>query len=207
MPTLINQDINLVYLHFKKTGGWLVHDILKSYNFKVIDINKYGGHLGQEFFDKEKYFTFGFVRHPVDWYISMFNFLNQNGFIFRGAISNEIIDLRWAKTNTLDEFITEVRTGKNIAFNLISEYVNFFCLNSPNYCEHIYRYENMFLHLKEVLSKFNIDISQEINRLSKTRINKSDHKDTIISGYNLEYIYYSCDPIFNKFSYEKYHKI
>lgn len=204
MATLINEDKKLVYLHFKKTGGWLIYNILKDHGFKIIDLSKFGGHIGQEYFDKQ-YFTFGFIRHPVDWYISIFNFLNGHDFVLIAPRqSNKVIDISWAKTNTLDEFITKIRNGENVAFNLISEYVNFFGLNGDNnYCKLVYRYEEMFSCLNEVLLQFDIDISDKIDMMSKIKINQSDRKDTFISQDNLQYIYYSCDPIFNTFGYEK----
>ena len=204
MATLINREKNLVYMHFSKTGGWLLYTILKDHGFEIVDMNICGGHMGQIHFGPE-YETFGFIRHPVDWHISMFNFLNGLDWVIDQP--DHRADFTWAKRDTLDDFITDIRRGPLNSFNLSHRYFLFFGLNfghSP--CKRIGKYEDMFRYLDMTLKEFDINITEWIEIRKQSRLNSSVRKDTYISQENLNFIYYSCDPIFNRFNYEKENK-
>ena len=74
MPSMINDELKIVFLHFPKTRGMWIADILKSKGFHNINITVSGGHSGVEFIP-EGHLSFGFVRHPATWYQSLFNYL------------------------------------------------------------------------------------------------------------------------------------
>ena len=82
-------DKNL-YVHYPKTGGTFVREILKRYcKNQRIESNWYhSSHLILENVDiKDFEFTFATVRNPVEWYQSAWKFLND--FLKRGKFRED----------------------------------------------------------------------------------------------------------------------
>lgn len=203
MATLINREKNLVYLHFEKTAGWWFYTVLKDHGFEIVNMNIYGGHMGQIHFGPDVE-TFGFIRHPVDWYISLFNFLNGLDWTIEHPQKlHKTANFMWAKRDCLDDFITDIRRGPLNFFNLCYRYLYFFGLNGNNPCRRIGKFENMYWYVDKTLKEFDIDISEWIELRKDHKLNDCQRKDTHISDDNLQFIYYSCDPIFNRFDYKK----
>jgi len=189
---MINKDKKIVFIHMSKTGGIWSQSVLDKYGFKIIDLKINGGHIPNSL-DYEDYFTFGFVRHPIAWYKSLYRFFKTNDW----KLKNDA-DFSDLKCNNINEFIDIIRE-QNI-FNLENIYNEFFVKYPVSY---IGKYENLYEDLELCLKVNGINASNLIKDKSRTLINSSKKYDCELSREKLEYIFDSCEEIFNKFNYKK----
>ena len=193
MPTMINEENNIAYLHFSKTGGWFVTRMLRQDNWNIVDIKTKGGHLGVHELN-ENVFTFGFIRHPFEWYKSLYNYFWTCDF------NNGIDDFNHLRCHSLDEFIIKSKDG----FNLSKIYNIFFGIDTDKECNEILKYEDMHKELPKLLSRFGMNYYEYISKNKNHYVNKSVQQ----SGCNLskkstDYIINSCHQIFERFNYDK----
>ena len=203
---MLHKDKKIVFLHFPKTAGWSMDPFLRSCGFTIVDPHVNGGHMGAFYFD-ETFHKFGFMRHPVDWYISMYNFLNGLNWEISNVLTGVTTPFNAAKRDSLDEFITASRKHEGMHFDLYMEYILFFAIGRPRECKMVFQMENMWDHLRMIMNSFNIKYDENYIQNNKDiKINHSQVKDTKISRKNLEYIFDSCNPIFKRFKYKKQNK-
>ena len=110
MPSMFHKKSNLAYLHLPKTGGWYVSHILKKLGFQNINMNYNGGHVDVKHLPTDTY-TFGFVRHPVSWYRSLFNFFSNSNWDHRSDIF---------KSEDINQFLLKIQNIKFTNINLIT---------------------------------------------------------------------------------------
>jgi len=187
MPSMIFKEI--AFLHFRKTGGSWVSHVLKDLDFKRIDEKEF--HVSRDKVDN-KFFTFGFVRHPVDWYKSFYKFLNFTKYEFNPDLVSQDIN----------GLINKLKTNKFSVKSFQEEFNNFFCIGKENECNFIGKYENLYEDLKRVLAINNINANNLIDTYKTKLINNSQYSDCKISEENLKYIYSSCHKIMKRFNYE-----
>lgn len=197
MPSMINEKQKIVYLHLSKTGGSWSRGILEQHDFKIIDIKSFGGHLPNSPKYKD-YFTFGFVRHPVSWYKSLYRFFKTNDWVlnsnggFSGAVFTDL------KSDNINDFLDTIR--RKDKFDLNEMYNRFFVEHPVSY---IGKYENLYEDLHLCLKLNGINATNLIRNRATHYVNKSNAYDCNLSPENLEYIYDSCDDIFKTFNYKK----
>lgn len=194
MASMVNHDQKLCFLHFQKTAGWWISKILKDEGFEIIDIKKYGGHLGVTSMPLG-YQSFGFVRHPVSWYQSLFNYLSTIGWKLHGH------DFQDLKCNNINGFIEKTQEHKK--FVLIDMYKNFFAVGTESESENILRYENIYDEMIKISRKFSLRIEQKVRDTKDLFVNKSDRFEDTLSLSSLNYIFCSCDEIFDRFEYSR----
>lgn len=216
MATMINHKKRLAYLHFEKTGGWTVYQILKEFDFEIMPDPVDGYSMGRHITAlqvPQNYTSFGYVRHPVNWYISLYNWLETNEWCLhknkredrKGYKEIDFTDIYQPSLNKFIEAPVVVKECTN-GFNYFYKFLHFFAMGTDQECQIIGRFEEMFDHLDTVLKLHNIHATDYINKMKQVKINQSITKDTYISPHNLEFIYESCDYIFNRFNYTKKNK-
>lgn len=198
MPSMFHKKSNLSYLHLQKTGGWHVSHILKQLGFQNINFNICGGHVGVKDAPKNS-FTFGFVRHPVAWYKSLFNYFSNVNWIHRAHI---------LKTDNINEFIE--LTQKHRVYQYEHLVTRFYNLNADDECNFIGRYELLHHDLKRVLylhaQQLDVECSH-IDQIIRTNQDKLINKSITIhndqfSEDSIQYIYESCKQIIDRFKYD-----
>lgn len=194
MASMVNHDQQLCFLHFQKTAGWWISKILKDKGFEIVDIKKYGGHLGVASMPSG-YQSFGFVRHPVDWYQSLFNYLSTINWKLHGHNFHDL------KSNDINIFIE--RTQEHNKFVLIDMYKNFFAIDTEFECKDILRYEDIYDEMTRISRKFSLEIEQNVRETKDLFINKSDRFENTLSLSSINYIFSSCNEIFNRFEYSR----
>lgn len=196
MPSMIHQEANIAFLHLSKTGGWYVTAILKELGFSVIDMSLNGGHVGA--FDiPAGIYKFGFVRHPVSWYTSLYNYL---------------CDVDWngcaeIKSNSLDELIIKTH---DTGWNYNELYLQFYGIGTYLQCNYIGKYESLESDLRHVIYKFGHllnkdegDINIIFDKYKDYKVNQSSKRDGVsISNNVLDYIYGNCHDIFKMYNYK-----
>jgi len=193
MPSMICKERNLAFLHFSKTGGWFVTRMLESKGFVVSDMQICGGHIGVNGYDSSL-IRFGFIRHPISWYRSLFNyFSNQNWKIVD-------CDFSYLRSDNLDDFV-----GRCVdSFDLMQLYKVFYGVDTDKEADFIFRFEDMHTILPEFLNNHGIDCFDYIRKNKDNRVNKSETQfDDSCSEKTQSFIYDACHPIFERFRYEK----
>lgn len=194
MASVYNPTKNTAFLHFIKTGGCWVQSILNQYNFQVIDITNNDGHVGAKDFIKNDIFTFGFIRHPVSWHISLFNFLNQNNWMDHNP--KAFIHL---KSKSIDEFLEKTFLD---GIKMTDYYHDFFDIGGLNECSFIGKYENIYHDMKFIFDILGLP-SDTIEPMKDIKINESvKYFNGKLSTKSLDLIFYSCEEIFKRFKYE-----
>lgn len=189
---MINKEKKIVFLHLSKTGGIWANSILEHYDFEIINLKKNGGHLP----NSAKYndhFTFGFIRHPVAWYKSLYRFFKTNNWVLQSG--GNFTDL---KSDNINEFLAIIKSRNR--FDLIQMYDEFFVKHPVSY---IGKYENLYDDLDLCLRLNGVDATDLIKEKSRAIINKSEKYDCDISQDNLNHIFDYCDKMFDKFNYKK----
>lgn len=190
MTSLVLTHSNSRFLHLPKTGGaW----ILKCLEYAEIDFQEIdperkirGGHTGY-YYNKERGFSFSFIRNPFDWYRSLFKF--NIGTQTRPEWEQEDIN----------KFVRDMTTSGHSLFE-ISKY--FFGYDYE--ISFIGKYENLYEDLIDSLNfaiELNVD-EEKIREYSK-RVTNSTHK-IMVEDYTTETknLIYSADSyIFRRFKY------
>lgn len=203
MATMINKEKNLAFLHFNKTAGTSLFPFLKLCGFEIVDPTLWGGHIGALYFEPNVK-KFGFIRNPFDWYVSMFNFLNNRNWIIGNCYTNKPSDLSNFKKDTLNDFIESAKRHDPPWFNLMSQYNIFFAIGSDRECKEIFPMEDFWTHLQTLLKNYNIEYNKSyIEKHGSIKCNSSDAIDKNISKENVDYILSSCGEIFKRFSYKE----
>lgn len=186
----------MAYLHMSKTAGWYVAGILTDLGFATINDRLNGGHLGVADVPSNIY-TFGFIRHPVAWYISLFNYLS----------SNDWMDNQQLRSSCINEFIEKTQYTH---WNYNDLYLSFFGIGTHLQCNYIGKYESLDRDLRFILNKFKHILKVSIDDIDTVFIkhkgqiiNRSTPTlDNSISDQNLWSIYINCQTIFDKYGYK-----
>ena len=156
MPSMYNEEKDALFIHFSKTGGVWTQNILSKFGFRIIDLSIKGGHLGirdLDFVTKNTY-TFGFVRNPISWHISLFNFLDSNNWKYEG--------LSRYKSSSLNEYLSKIYINPNQDAAFSVWFNDIFGIGSDLECKNIFRYEEIYDSLKKALQNVNINAETEI---------------------------------------------
>ena len=74
---LLSDSKEFIFFHLYKTAGTSLRHVLKPYcglhESKHYNVNGYLKNADKELY--EKYFTFGFVRNPWDWQVSLYHYM------------------------------------------------------------------------------------------------------------------------------------
>jgi len=92
-----------IYLHFQKTGGFSVYDIIKRKKLKKVWFKEHHGivNIPEEYKHLRR---FSFIRNPFDWYVSFFFF-------------HENIRVRSEHENWLNPFLRTLTSKSTTHFN------------------------------------------------------------------------------------------
>lgn len=192
---MYHPEKDALFIHFSKTGGMWTQKILSKFGFRIVDLNVKGGHLGindLDFVTKNTY-TFGFVRNPISWHISLFNFLDSNNWNFKGFSRY--------KSSSLNEHLSKIYTSpsQKVAFSIW--FNDMFGVGSDLECKNIFRYEEIYNGLKKALQNVNINAETEIEMAKDIKKNKTLVRDSYISKENIRLIFLNNKQIFEKYKY------
>ena len=192
---MINKEKNLAFLHFEKCGGWWVAEIIKEHNFSPVDYVKDGGHTGVQDLP-EGCISFGFIRHPVSWYVSMFNFMHTVGW----QISYSFEHL---KSNNINEFIINCQNNDKF---LLGEYFDkFYGIGTDKECKQIFKFEMLEQSMNHLADLYDIPIKEDVKKYISRRINvsqKLEQTKDLLNARSLHFIEQSCKRILDRFNYD-----
>ena len=186
MPSMINEKKKIVFLHLSKTAGITVTTILENHQFVPIDLEHNAGHIGyRSCFDN--YFTFGFIRHPEQWYISLYRFFRTHDWKIKTKSFEEY------RSDNINDFIDNLIRTNNF---MLGEVFEKFFGDSTDF---IGKTENLIHDLDKVLSLHGIQMSQTETCI---KFNVSKKFPAEIDQEHKEWIRASCDLIYKRFGYE-----
>ena len=196
MPSMISKEKNLAFLHLQKCGGWWVAEIINKYNFLPLNYVKNGGHLGVQDLP-EGCNSFGFVRHPVSWYVSMFNFMH--------TVDWKIAKSSWQslKSNNINKFI--INCQKYEKFVLGDYFNSFYGIGTDKECKLIFKFEKLEQSMNDLADLYNIPMKEDIKKHINRRRNASEktgNTTDILDARSLQYIEISCQHILERFNYD-----
>jgi len=193
-----------------KTGGMWVSRFLKKLDssFKrpkhLVKYNKHGFreltdfHLPSKLVGPE-YYKFGFIRNPVSWYWSMFNFQQKRSMRNENALFDIMISGR-----DINEYMQNVQKFDRARVRMMNMYNQVFSIGDKLECKNIFKYENLYDGLFEALKENGIDASELIEQEKENKINSSSSFEwPEMTKESLEFIYESCKEIYDKFEYER----
>lgn len=199
MPSMYNKEKNAAFLHFIKTGGWWVKNlILDKCNFKDIDLSYNGGHVGAREIKNiaDDIFTFGFIRHPISWHISLFNYLTQYDWLSYNPKSG-FLHLR---SNSIDEFIEKTIFD---GIKMTDYYHQFFDIGGLNECKFIGKHETIYDDMKYILDILKLPNKDLIEDSKNFKVNESaKYFRGKLNSKSVDLIVCSCEEIFKKFKYQ-----
>lgn len=186
---IINNKIK--FLHLSKTGGWWCIHAMKQAGLKVdiIDLENTGGHIGSECLtDKE--IGFGFVRHPILWYESLYNYMTKINWKFAPQL----------KAGNINLFIDNIMSGKHDKLCNLSKLTNKFYEKEKNII--IGKFEFLAFDLVSILKKLKLKCNyNKILQSRKNRINASDYVESM-SVESMRKILKVDRRYFERFGYE-----
>lgn len=195
MPSMINKEKNIAFLHFQKCGGWWVAETIKEHNFLPINYTKNGGHIGVEDLP-EGCNSFGFIRHPVSWYVSMFHFMHTVG--WRTMHSFEQL-----KSNNINEFI--INCQEDGIFILGDYFDKFYGIGTDKECKQIFKFENLEQSMNQLADLYDIPIKEDVKKFINRRRNASrklEQTQDLLNGSSLHFIEQNCQYILERFDYD-----
>jgi len=146
-------------------------------------------------------YEFGFVREPVSWYKSLYRFQasppkssnEKNKFFFDKSLA----------ADNINDYVENIRKNSHTYLKMEKMYRYIFSIGKKRECENIFKFENLAENLSTALKQGGLDMDHIIENSKKKR-NVSTHilKEPI-SESTKQYIYESCDEIYNKFNYER----
>ena len=189
----INYKSNSIFIHIPKTAGSSICNSIVGKDVGHIPLCVY------ELFSDislKNYFTYTFVRNPIDRFESAFYYLKAGG--------GNKLDKKWANKYNLESY--DINEFIHLLINPITRYkimrwIHFipqykFLQNSNNeiHIDFIARFENIEHDFKELCKK--LDIFTQLDHINVTK-----HKTNIIdlSSKKIIYKYYKKD--FNFFNY------
>ncbi len=185
------EETNTIFVHVPKAAGTSIVNLLyKRHDWCHLALCDYEFEIGKEKFNSYKKLTF--VRHPVDRFISAFNYLKYT--------SSIEYDKCWAHKyiNSLDinEFVSVWLTEENVKNSSIDHFrtqMSFIC--DKRCFNGIFKVEEMNDKENEI-TKFIPDFSLGFRK------NKSVTKENILTKKSIDRIFevYKCD--FDNFGYE-----
>lgn len=195
MPSMINKEKNLAFLHFQKCGGWWVAEIIGGHNFSPVDYEKDGGHIGVKDLP-EGCNSFGFIRHPVSWYVSMFNFMHTVDWKITYSFEH-------LKSNNINQFIINCQEHNMF---LLGEYFNsFYGVGTDKECKQIFKFEMLEQSMNYLADFYDIPMKNEITELinePKNISRKLEHTEDLLNAESLQFIEQSCQHILERFDYD-----
>jgi len=196
MPSMINKEKNIAFLHLQKCGGWWVSEILNKCNFKPINYTKNGGHLGVEELP-EGCKSFGFMRHAVGWYVSMFNFMHRVNWKISTTSFERL------RSNDINEFIQKCK-GEDV-FQLGNHFDRFYGIGTDKECKQIFKFENLEQSMNQLADLYDIPIKEDVKKFINRRRNASrklEQTQDLLNGSSLQFIDQSCQHILERFDYD-----
>lgn len=165
---IISDRYQFMFFHLYKTGGTSVTSMLKRYCNRHLE-----KHLNVTRFSKmdkrnirEKYFTFGFVRNPWDWQVSLYFYMLKDTSHHQHQMMKRMKDF--------DEYIRwRVEKEVRLQYNFFSEDGT---ENTPITVDFIGKLENLNEDMKTIKDKIKEKSGREINYRMQ-HLNKSNHKN------------------------------
>ena len=161
---LISDKNSFIFFHLYKTGGTSVTSMIQRYCNRSLE-----KHMNWNNFSKvdslslrNKYFTFGFVRNPWDWQVSLYFYMLKD----RGHHQHRMIK----RMKNFDEYISwRVEREVRLQYNFFSEDGT---IDTPIKLDFIGKLENIEEDMKKIKQKIkeksNVEISYSIPHLNKT---------------------------------------
>jgi hypothetical protein len=128
---------DLIYIHIPKTGGWSMHNTLKSVGFTKKNGHKFGGEIkgimGDSFDD---HFKFTIVRDPWSRLLSSYTFLSTGSDVHRPPEHKEFLTLGVQTFESFIHKLYEINKNEDDIYILPhnkTHRVNLFTLNQVNW--------------------------------------------------------------------------
>jgi len=150
-PTSILVKIFNYSFNLNDNGNKWINGVHK--HAKAIEIKKY---LGQKKF--EDYFKFSFVRHPMDWQVSLYEYIKNTPHRNHNLV----------KEMSFKEFVLmEINNKSPRQIDFLSENNNFIV-------DKIYKFENFNEEVKKLFKSLNINLKQStLNHLNRSPRDKN----------------------------------
>lgn len=177
MTSMVNHRKKICFLHFSKTGGWWVNNLLKGAGFSAMDMKFCGGHHGVDSVP-DGYESFGFIRHPINWYVSLFRFLISKGWC-PGLPDQDNNCLFELASTDINGFVKNCID--NSVFVLDKTFSQFYGCGSEKECTNIFRYEDIHREMHLVSEQLDLGIDDLIDSTKTLMINFTKKR----SGYGL----------------------
>tara|TARA_R110001599_G_scaffold338783_1_gene558013 strand:+ start:366 stop:980 length:615 start_codon:yes stop_codon:yes gene_type:complete len=198
-PLLISEKHKLCFIHMPKTAGqWTKRFLLKlDVGFKRVKNTKNFIDIPLASNFNNDYYKFGFVRDPVDWYQSFFNFQSDD-------FHNRFLFDRMMVARDINEYITNIKNVRLTKARMTLMYNYIFSVGHENECKNIFKYENLYDSLLKILNDKGIDASSLMEKEKTQKRNASKKKcGEKINQESLDFIYESCKGIYEKFNYKR----
>lgn len=105
MALVIDKDI--LFIHIAKTGGTFFREALKKFKIPCVEICGKHSSYG-EIHSRPYRTTIGFIRDPVDWYQSRWNYAKHTSFIDKVKEGNQDAARHWMASvwsDNIDRFV------------------------------------------------------------------------------------------------------
>ena len=194
-------DKSICFLHMPNTGGkWVTNILLKEMSFWSIDAGLY---IHSPAIDKGRdcNYRFGFIREPVSWYTSLYRFQasppksssEEYKFFFDKSLA----------ADNINDYVENIRKHSHTYLKMEKMYRYIFSIGKRHECENIFKFENLAENLSTALKQGGLDMDHIIEN-TKEKVNVSNYTlEEPMNESTKQYIYESCDEIYNKFNYER----
>jgi hypothetical protein len=175
----------VIFVHVPKNAGNAIMNNL--FNVKGQGHNRIGEY---ELYDCVRFnnsFKFGVVRHPIDRFISAFEYLKSGGM---GSYDLEFSEKYLKNYNTSEDLCRSMMSSKTLE-NTILNWTHFipqfeyFESNGAFKLDYLICYDNLQVGIAEVRNKLGMDESLEVENINTTKREKTLISDSLVEEYLL----------------------
>lgn len=158
---LVCDSHNFIFIHIQRTGGTSIREMCHNLPINTYEKESFHTHINnlEDFDILNNYKTFAFVRNPWDRVLSWYKLLMNN------SIQNKTIDFEDYVLN-----FEEFNRSKNEQFDFLLNQYDYIYKDGEKVVDYIGRFENYSNDLKDIFSKFDINIE------SIPKVNGTQHK-------------------------------
>ena len=185
-------DDKAIFVHVPRTGGMFTRKVIDSTDLDHEQIYYTHGSIGETHksvdIDTSNYYSFGFIRNPWKWTVSIF--LQFGGFPHNADVPAQVFE------RELNNYIGDK--------SLQSRYYKQFYINNKLSVTDIFKTENLEESLNYVFDKFNWEKPKELIEMTpiNTRLHNSHNSHRkYYTDYTKELIYNHNRDIIEKYNY------
>jgi chondroitin 4-sulfotransferase 11 len=181
----VEMQNNVIFVHVPKNAGNAIMNNL--YNVKGQGHNKISEY---ELYDNARFnssFKFGVVRHPIDRFISAFEYLKSGGM---GLYDSEFSEKYLKGYNTSDDLCRSMMSSKRLENTILSwthfiPQFKYFESNGTFKLDYLICYDYLEIGIAEVRNKLGMEVKLEVESINTTKRIKTLINDTSVEEYLL----------------------